>query len=449
MRLRVSGVLSSIAAAGLFLAACTPAAPPAPTAAPAKPASAPPAPAAKPTTAPAKPTAAPAAKPTEAAKPAATTAPAAKPTEAAKSAAAPTTAAAKPTALAQPQPKPISQAESDRVWNELAAAARPEGKVVIMTNTTGVRDTMAPHFQERFGIEAEVLISRTGAQRISEERAAGAVGIDFFLSGLNSMGNVLMPQGALAPVKPLLVHPDVTDPGRWRDGLIKFADPEGMYVLTTLESANNQVTINTQYVNPAELRVSDDLLNPKWKGKISSHGVGNFSPGDNAWIFYMLQKGDDWIRKLYAQELFITDENRIIADNMARGSYPISLTLGEQEIMFLREQGFPIEVIWWEDLPRQAGGGGTYMGVIAGAPHPNALKLWVNWFASQEGQTMYSAAAAQPSRRVDVPPGTVPAFSVLRAGERTYDSASWDLNVVNSQTYAQRLNAALGILPKP
>jgi ABC-type Fe3+ transport system substrate-binding protein len=38
------------------------------------------------------------------------------------------------------------------------------------------------------------------------------------------------------------------------------------------------------------------------------------------------------------------------------------------------------------------------------APHPNAAALFVNWLLSQEGQTAYTAAIVDNSRRTDVVP---------------------------------------------
>ena len=53
-------------------------------------------------------------------------------------------------------------------------------------------------------------------------------------------------------------------------------------------------------------------------------------------------------------------------------------------------------------------GGGT-IGLLNRAPHPNAAKVFINWFLSREGQTAaYEAMVknrgyANESRRVDVP----------------------------------------------
>jgi iron(III) transport system substrate-binding protein len=159
----------------------------------------------------------------------------------------------------------------------------------------------------------------------------------------------------------------------------------------------------------------------------------------------MLQKGEDYIKKLYAQEIFQTEDNRPINDNMARGTYPISLTMGENDVVDLQQQGFPIMVIWPEDVPRMIGAAGSHLSLIDGHPHPNAAKLWANWFASREGQEMFEKAAAKPSLRVDVSHASIPSFSLIRPGEQPYDVNSWEFSVENTEAYQARLREVLGV----
>ena len=47
-------------------------------------------------------------------------------------------------------------------------------------------------------------------------------------------------------------------------------------------------------------------------------------------------------------------------------------------------------------------GGSGNVAIIKGAPHPNATKVFLNWFLGQEGQETYSRAMGQATRRLDV-----------------------------------------------
>ena len=49
-------------------------------------------------------------------------------------------------------------------------------------------------------------------------------------------------------------------------------------------------------------------------------------------------------------------------------------------------------------------------------PHPNAQKLFSNWFLSKEGQTLYQKATENNSLRTDIPKDDVPEKDHLDAG---------------------------------
>jgi hypothetical protein len=194
-----------------LLAACAPAAPAAPTAAPAKPTTAP-APAAKPTEA-AKPAAAsPAAKPAAAASPAAK--PAASPS--AKPAASP---AASPAAAAPAAKPPAAPAFNQAAWNETLAAARSEGKIVILgPQGTDVRDALVLPFQAKFP-EIEVDFTNPPTSQIppklTTEQAAGQFLTDLVIVGSTTVLGTLGPANAVAPIRPYLTGPDATNPAPW------------------------------------------------------------------------------------------------------------------------------------------------------------------------------------------------------------------------------------------
>jgi ABC-type Fe3+ transport system substrate-binding protein len=60
-----------------------------------------------------------------------------------------------------------------------------------------------------------------------------------------------------------------------------------------------------------------------------------------------------------------------------------------------------------------AGNGGPVM--IKNPPHPNAAKVFVNWFFSKEGQQIYDKAFGNATRRVDVDTAWLKEFGVYAA----------------------------------
>ena len=47
-------------------------------------------------------------------------------------------------------------------------------------------------------------------------------------------------------------------------------------------------------------------------------------------------------------------------------------------------------------------GGSGHLVVLKNAAHPNATRVFVNWFLSREGQEVYTRAMHQATRRLDV-----------------------------------------------
>jgi len=42
------------------------------------------------------------------------------------------------------------------------------------------------------------------------------------------------------------------------------------------------------------------------------------------------------------------------------------------------------------------------LAIIKDPPHPNATRVFINWFLSREGQATYQKALGEPTRRLDV-----------------------------------------------
>jgi iron(III) transport system substrate-binding protein len=282
--------------------------------------------------------------------------------------------------------------------------------------------------------------------RVMRERAAGVATIDVMMSGMGTLASQLYPAGALAPVKTLLVVPEVTDLSKWRDGRMKFADPEGVYLLRTVESTQNNIVINTDFVSRDELRRTDDLLNPKFQGKIATMDPMIQGGGDGLAGYFLKAKGEEFLRRLYIdQKVIRSGDQRQLADWTARGVYPINLTMREPDILDLQREGMKIEAFWFDDIPGMVGVGGSFTTVIAEAPHSNAAKLWVNWLASKEGQEQYVQAIAQSSTRVDVEANArLPQFLVPKPGVQYFDLNDWNWVTQEEGPLHDRMRALLG-----
>ncbi|MGH7773169.1 MAG: ABC transporter substrate-binding protein [Candidatus Binatia bacterium] len=318
----------------------------------------------------------------------------------------------------------------DKEWNQLLTAAKKEGKVVVVGSPDPVmRNEVVPKFSARFGIPVEFLAGRSSEMvvRIRTERSAGIYSIDVFLSGPDTTANILYGEKMIDPLKPLLLLPEVIDPSKWKKGKPWFIDPEERYVLRTFNSVASLLFTNTDYVKPAEIRSAKDLLNPKWKGKISSEDPTTTGAGANLASRFYNQLGEEFVKKLYLEQKPVsTRERRQFTDWLARGTYPICLNCREDDVRPLQKEGFKLlEIFELSDVPGTVNGSPWLLTVANKAPHPNAARIFVNWLASKEGLEIYSRGYGSATLRTDIDESFVNPGNMPRPGVSYFDDTDW------------------------
>jgi hypothetical protein len=123
--------------------------------------------------------------------------------------------------LSSLQVQPLLAQASDwkKTWDETLAAARTEGKVVVVGSPDPVfRNEIIPKFKTKFGIEIEAIYGSSGplAERARMERASGIRYLDVFMPGPSTAMYTLEAEKLLDPIKPLLLLPEVTDNSKWK-----------------------------------------------------------------------------------------------------------------------------------------------------------------------------------------------------------------------------------------
>jgi ABC-type Fe3+ transport system substrate-binding protein len=316
-------------------------------------------------------------------------------------------------------------------WDEVVAKARQEGRVVFAAPAEVANEYRAGMrwFTEQYGIEVE---TRTPSgsdvpQIILRECSVNRQTMDVVQGGMGEAFEVY-PKGCLAPVKPLLIHPEVADPANWRNGYIKFNDPEGQYFFEMGQYVSGVLIYNTERLRPEDLRTSRDLLRPELKGKIATHDPRVAGAGRGAATYYLEVLGPEFIRQLYfGQDVARTNDHRQLAEWVARGVHLVGIGAVERGVEPLRREGLPLGVTMLSDVPGYLSGGSTVVKAIKNPPHPNAQIVLLNWLASREGQRLMMEALGQPTRRVDVeiPANEVPAYRLPQEGV-TYDVDDYD-----------------------
>jgi iron(III) transport system substrate-binding protein len=330
-------------------------------------------------------------------------------------------------------------ADPQSQWDPLVAAARREGKVVLLAPPDPqVRNELPAAFKARFGITVDYIGGRSAetAARLRLERAANLYTVDVAFAGSDTLAGVYYPEKMLAPLKDALILPEVLDPTKWRAGKLWFTDPEQRYVLRLFNTVDPAFYINTQSVKPGEISAARDLLDPKWRGKISAHDptIGGAGVG-HATRFY-LALGQDFLRRLYVDaKPAIARDRRQLTDWLLRGSQPVSLDAEQDQVERLHREGLPVAAQYHlADMPGTLSAGVGQMALFDHAPHPNAARLFANWMASKEGLEVYARARGEVPTRSDIDAAAfLPSEIIPQAGVNYFDMHAWDTSVAERQ----------------
>ena len=289
-------------------------------------------------------------------------------------------------------------------WERTVEAAKKDGKVVVSIPASAeLRRGIEKVFKQRFGIDAEL---NTGSAasivgKIRQESKSGAPYFDLHMGGGESMITGLLAEGILAPLEPTLILKDIKDPNNWWGGHI-WLDNAKSYIYASQAYQVELIWCNTDIVKPEEIRSLTDLLNPKWSGKIGYLDPRTPGAGSSMWSFLWKLKGEDYLKKLAGQKLFLSRDQRVLAESLARGKIALVAGLSYYSFLPFAKAGLPVKSVSISRDEIYVSGGSGNVAIIKGAPHPNATKVFVNWFLSQEGQEVYSRAMGQATRRLDV-----------------------------------------------
>jgi iron(III) transport system substrate-binding protein len=335
-------------------------------------------------------------------------------------------------------------------WDKLVADAQKEGKVVIIApSDPQVREAIPAAFKAKYGITVEYLGGRSSdmAARLRTERASGVYTIDVALSGTLTMASIFYGEKMLDPLRPALIDPDVIDGSKWKSGKLWFIDPDDKYILRIFNTRTPMFYLNTKYVKPEEIQTAEDLINPKFQGKIvtSDPTLPGIGSSDSA-RFY-IQYGEDYVKKLYIdQKTVLSRDRRQIGDGVARGAWPIAMGAEDEEMVKLQKEGFPIQRVYslkgMSDIVSPSEG---HVGLFNNAPHPNAARLFVNWIASKEGLEIYARNRGCSPTRNDIDEASfLDPEMIAKSGVDYFDSYNWDFVMNTKEKIRLRIKEMLG-----
>lgn len=310
---------------------------------------------------------------------------------------------------------PKSAAQSE--WGKTLDVAKKEGKVVVsLPASTELRAAIERLFEKRYGIDVEPVVGRasTVVRKMVDEAKAGVRYTDLHTGGSESIVTGLLPEGVLDPLEPQMLLPEVRDPKNWWAGHV-WVDNAKKYAYSSLAYQPETLWFNSQLIKGEEVRSFDDLLDDRLRGKIGFLDPRTAGAGASLWSYLKEVKGEDYLRKLVGQKLALSRDQRVLAEILAKGNIAVVLGLTYYSFAPFIKAGLPVERL---PVPKEGlyiAGGSGHLVVLKNAPHPNAAKIFINWFLSREGQEVYTRAMHQPTRRLDVDSKWLREFGVLPA----------------------------------
>jgi iron(III) transport system substrate-binding protein len=163
---------------------------------------------------------------------------------------------------------------------------------------------------------------------------------------------------------------------------VKSKGKNGLYYLGDRETYNS-LGFNTAVISSSEApKTIKDLLDPKWKGKMSIAGT---STGVR-WVGTMLDTlGREFLNKMAEQQVKVQSmSGAALAGLVASGEVPLSPTIFDADVTVAKQKGTPIE---WRPLDPVVTTVG-YSGLSSKAAHTHAALLFLDYVHSKEGQQL-------------------------------------------------------------
>ena len=281
----------------------------------------------------------------------------------------------------------------------LIDAAKKEGSVTWYTAliVNQLSEPAGRAFEKKYGVKVELVRANAAESilRISNEGKAGKVQADVF----DSFGAPqLQKEGLLVSYIP--------DSAKRLSK--EFYDPNGYWTATNLYVLTPGY--NTTLVPPGtEPKTYEDLLDPKWKGKMAWGSNGSPASATGFIGVVLADMGQDkgmaYLRKLADQRISpVPLAARQVLDQVIAGEYSIALQIFNNHAVISKAQGAPSA---W--IPMNPALGLLSVFTLAKGPHQNAGKLLIDFMVSEEGQQLFKAADYMP-----VDPNILPGDPSLR-----------------------------------
>jgi ABC-type Fe3+ transport system substrate-binding protein len=281
--------------------------------------------------------------------------------------------------------------------DELYEKAKEEKRLVFYgAGPAGSHDRWIRDFQQKY---PGVTVTFTGGlsnglnRRIEQQLAAGKMETDLAIFQTIQDFAKWKARGVLALYKP--EGTDQIDPA--------YRDEDGAF---TAVSVNTVVyAYNTQLVPAADVPKSAlDFLKPIFQGKLITTDPTEDDAGLSAFNLIVAKYGWDYMDKYMSQKpAFVTTGHAAVSNAIASGE-KLATFDSTSTTPRLKAEGKPIDWVFAEADATPVFLVGA--AIFKDAPHPNAARLYLNWYMAKEQQSR--SGTFSPRADVPPPPGLKP-----------------------------------------
>jgi iron(III) transport system substrate-binding protein len=277
----------------------------------------------------------------------------------------------------------------DPQWQAVVDAANKEGKVTwYSVAPQAAREALKEAFEDRYPditLEIRTISTAEMNSALEAERTSGAEGADVVTSVGYDWIYRKAADGWFADFTgPSFDAPEWTDSGYLIDGRL-VAAPLGLIVLGW----------NTSLFR-GQLRTYDDLLDPKLgNGAI---GVVRPEPALHAdhWAFVGEKFNPKYLEALAAQKPKVYPSAFALQEALAAGEVAVGSFVSATDMVSLKDKGAPVEFA----VPNPVWAAQNMFFIVKSGKHPNAAQVFMNFFASAEGQLAAAKSGYSPLRSV-------------------------------------------------
>ena len=172
----------------------------------------------------------------------------------------------------------------------------------------------------------------------------------------------------------------------------RFRDADGAF--TPINVFAIAPAYNTRSVVPADApRSARDFLKPAWRGKV----ITAYPHDDDATLFafYTIVKKYGWsfMDDYMAQQPQFVQGHLGVVRSVAAGDSVATFDMMLHHTMTEKSEGKPIDVAFPDSDPLPIWG--QLGAIFKDAPHPNAAKLWLQWYMAEEQQSRIGTWSAR------------------------------------------------------